>query len=41
MSSSIDRSTSREIWEISKRKDDAYGKYPETRRSFKTGLSAG
>ena len=27
MSSSIDRSTSREIWEISKRKDDAYGKY--------------
>ena len=30
MSSSIDRSTSREIWEISKRKDDAYGKYPET-----------
>ncbi len=30
MSSSIDRSTSGEIWEISKRKDDAYGKYLET-----------
>ncbi len=30
MSSSIDRSTSGEIWKISNRKDDAYGKYPET-----------
>ena len=30
MSSSIDRSTSREVWKISDRKDDAYGKYPET-----------
>ena len=30
MSSSIKKSTSREILEISKRKDDAYGKYPET-----------
>ena len=30
MSSSIKKSTSREIWEISDRKDDAYGKYPET-----------
>ena len=30
MSSSTKKSTSREIWEISKRKDDAYGKYPET-----------
>ena len=30
MSSSIKKSTSREIWEIRKRKDDAYGKYPET-----------
>ena len=30
MSSSIDRSTSREIWEIIKMKDDDYGKYPET-----------
>ena len=30
MSSSIKKSTSREIRKISDRKDDAYGKYPET-----------